>query len=87
MNDLSALLSPKADQGLTNDLSLATIHKQKILQVKETWIQKVKRGSNYVADPEKIAELRKLGKGTGGDFPAGVPGIGSVSMLTKDTSA
>ena len=27
MNDLSALLSPKPDEGLTHDLSVATLHK------------------------------------------------------------
>ena len=56
-----------------------------MVRVGETWIQKVKRGSNFGADPEKVAQLRKEGKGlhaTGGDLAGGM----SSSLLTKDTS-
>lgn len=59
------------------------------MQVKDTWIQKVKRGANYAASPDKIAEVRRQAKGlqgSGGDPPPVMSGVGSTSMLTKDTS-
>jgi hypothetical protein len=55
MNDLSQLLSPGMDNALTHDLSVVTLHKLKSKKTKETWIEKLKKGSNYQASPDKIA--------------------------------
>jgi hypothetical protein len=73
MNNLSNLLSPTANNMLSRDLSLATIQKKKneLIAPKETWIQKLKKGNNYAASPDKVEMAKRLKKGVqnGGDVP------------------
>ena len=56
LNDLSMLLSPTGnmDRTLEKDLSQATLIYQKQKLTKESWIDKLKKGNNYKASPDKI---------------------------------
>ena len=73
MNNLSNLLSPTANNVLAHDLSMATLQKAKQSNLKETWIQKLKKGNTHQANPDKIEQIKKLSKGLhyGGELPPG----------------
>ena len=49
--------------------------------MKDTWIQKLRKGGNYQADPEKIKELRNRGT-----VLQTIGGAEASSALTKETS-
>ena len=83
MNDLATLLAPQPDQMLSNDISAATLNSQRLRKprAKDTWIQKLRKGGNYQADPEKIKEYKNRSPGL-----QAIGGTEASSALTKETS-
>ena len=69
INNLSLLLSPAKNRDSLQMVS-ATFARKKT--VGQTWIQRVQKGSNYVADPMEVKKMMTLAKGE--------------SMMTKDSS-
>ena len=88
MNNLSNLLSPTANNMLAHDLSMATLQKAKQSNLKETWIQKLKKGNTHQANPDKIDQIKKLSKGLhyGGELPPGSDLQGSMMSLIQMNS-
>ena len=83
MNDLATLLAPDPHQHLANDISAATLHSQRLLKkelTKETWIQKLRKGSNIHSDLKDYKNRGSLMHAIGA-----TDGM-SGARLTKETS-
>lgn len=75
INDLTTLLSPGQEEHMISDITKASLYQQRSKNVRETWMDKVKRGSNM-----KQSLNTRVGRGLSNQTP-------SALYQTMDSSA